>query len=255
MMRNSLKAKLLCGGPAFGVSVMIPSPQIVEMLGRLGFDWVLIDCEHGTISLESVELMTMAAQLCGITPIVRPLRNSPEEISRVMDRGALGVQIPHVKTAVDARRAVESVKYYPIGSRSLAAGTRPAEYGFGLQAAQYVEQANHESLVVVQIEDTEAVANIEEILTVREVDVFFVGPSDLSQSMGFPGRTDSPEVADTIVRLFTAIVAAGRIPGSAGGAYALGDYLDHGCRYLYTHLPRLLQSASADFLAAVKGAT
>lgn len=253
-MQNTLKAKLLGGEPAFGVSVMIPSAQIVEMLGRLGFDWVLIDCEHGTISLETVELMTMAAQVCGITPIVRPPRNSEEEILRVMDRGAFGVQVPHVKTADDARRAVEAVKFHPIGSRSLAAGTRPAGYGFGLEAEQYIEEANRESLVVVQIEDSEAVANIQEILTVSDVDVFFVGPSDLSQSMGFPGRVDIPEVAGTIEGVFAAIIAAGKIPGSAGGARAVEGYLRHGCRYLYTHLPRLLQSGVADFLAAVREA-
>jgi len=101
-----MKEKLLGGGPAFGVSVMFPSPQVVEMIGGLGFDWVLIDCEHGSISPESVEVMAMAAELSGITPIARPRMNSPEAILEVMDRGVLGVQVPHVNTAADARRAV-----------------------------------------------------------------------------------------------------------------------------------------------------
>jgi 4-hydroxy-2-oxoheptanedioate aldolase len=131
MNKNKMKEKLLSGKPAFGVSVMIPSPQVVEMIGRLGFDWVLLDCEHGTLALESLELMIMAAEASGITPIVRPEAKDPNVILRVMDRGALGVQVPHVNTAADARHVVQSVKFHPLGNRGLAAGTRPSNYGFG----------------------------------------------------------------------------------------------------------------------------
>ena len=89
-----MKEKLHAGEPAFGVSVMIPSPQLVEMLGAYGFDWVLLDCEHGTLTLESVELMTMAAEAAGITAIARPMSNSPAHILQVLDRGVAGVQVP-----------------------------------------------------------------------------------------------------------------------------------------------------------------
>ncbi len=121
---------------------MIPSAQIVEMIGRLGFDWVLLDCEHGSLSPESVELMAMAAELTGITPIARPWTNGPDAILRVMDRGPMGVQVPHVNTAADAKRAVEAVKFHPLGTRGLAAGTRPAQYGFAGSVADYVQEAN-----------------------------------------------------------------------------------------------------------------
>ena len=254
MMKNRMKGKLLSGQPVFGVSVMFPSPQVVEMVGRLGFDWVLIDCEHGSISPESVELMAMAAELSGITPLARPWTNSPEAILRVMDRGAMGVQVPHVNTAADARRAVESVKFHPLGKRGLAAGTRPANYGFGLSKADYVEEANRETLVCVQLEEEEALRNLGEILQVEGVDVFFVGPSDLSQSMGYPGRSDVPEVREAMDRAFAAIVAAGKASGSAGDAQATLNYLSKGVLYLYTHIPTLLASASAEFLGTVKTA-
>src|SRR5215510_5165959 len=125
---NRMKAKLKAGEPAFGVSVMIPSPQIVEMVGAAGFDWVLLDCEHGTLTLESVELMAMAAEAAGITAIARPMTSSPEHILQVLDRGVMGVQVPHVITAEDARRVISAVKYHPLGSRGLAAGTRAANY-------------------------------------------------------------------------------------------------------------------------------
>ncbi len=251
-MNNRMKEKLLSGRPALGVSVMFPSPQIVEIVGRLGFDWVLLDCEHGSLTPESVELMAMAAEAAGITPIARPTVNSPEAILRMMDRGVLGVQVPHVNTASDARQAVEAVKFHPLGSRGLAAGTRPAGYGFGLEAADYIQEANRETLVCVQLEEAEALQNLDEILRVEGVDVFFLGPSDLSQSMGYPGRSDAPEVQEAMDRAFAGIMAAGKVPGSTGNIQAIRRHLQHRVRYLYTHVPTLLASGSKDFLAAVK---
>ena len=252
-MKNRMKEKLLSGQPALGVSVMFPSPQIVEMVGRLGFDWVLLDCEHGSLSPESVELMAMAAEAAGITPIARPTVNSPEAILRVMDRGAQGVQVPHVNTAAEARQAVEAVKFHPSGSRGLAAGTRPAGYGFGLAASDYILEANRETLVCVQLEEAEALHNLEEILRVEGVDAFFVGPSDLSQSMGYPGRSDAPEVQAAMDKAFAAILAAGKVSGSTGSVQAIRRHLQHGVRYLYTHVPTLLASGSQEFLAAARG--
>ena len=254
-MKNRMKEKLLSGQPAFGVSVMFPSPQIVEIVGRLGFDWVLLDCEHGSIVPDQVELMAMAAELAGLTPIARPWTNSPEAILRLMDRGAMGVQVPHVNTASDARRAVESVKFHPLGNRGLAAGTRPARYGFGVSAPDYVAEANRETLVCVQLEEVEALRNLDEILMVEGVDVFFVGPSDLSQSMGHPGQSEVPEVREAIRKTFATIVGAGKIAGSAGNAQAIRGYLDQGVRYLYTHLTTLLGSGSREFLAAARSGT
>ena len=129
MRHNTMKAKLAAGESAFGCSIMIPSPQIVEMVGYGGFDWVLIDMEHGTIGLETAELMIMAAESSGITPIVRPPSNSSVDITAAMDRGAAGVQIPHINTVEDTRRAVAAVKFGPGDHRGLAAGTRPNRYG------------------------------------------------------------------------------------------------------------------------------
>lgn len=252
-MPNRLKEKLLAGQPAFGVSVMFASPQVVEMVGKLGFDWVLIDCEHGGISPESVETMAMAAEASGITPIARPWKNSPDAILRVMDRGAMGVQVPHVNTGDDARKAVEAVKYHPQGSRGLAAGSRPANYGFGMAMSDYVARANRDTLVCVQLEEAEALDNLDEILRVEGVDVFFVGPSDLSQSMGYPGRADTPVVREAIDSAFARTVAAGKTPGSAGNAQATLGYLEQGVRYLYTHFTTLLSAGSSGFLKAVRG--
>lgn len=250
-MLNALKHKLQAGQPAYGVSVMIPSPQTVEMLGRLGFDWVLIDCEHGSIGLESVEAMVMAADVTGITPIVRPSTATPEAIAQVMDRGALGVQAPHINSAADARRVVEAVKFHPLGQRSLAVGTRAGGYGLGLSRAEYVAEANRETLVCIQWEDVEALQHADEMLAVAGVDVYFIGPSDLSQSLGYPGRPDAPPVREAIADALASIRAAGRISGSAGGAPALQDYRSQGALYLYTHLTTLLAEGAARFREAM----
>jgi 2-keto-3-deoxy-L-rhamnonate aldolase RhmA len=250
MKPNKMKAKIQTGQPALGVSVMFPSPQIVEMIGALGFDWVLLDCEHGAIGVESIELLVMAAEASGITPIVRPPSKNAVDILRVLDRGALGVQVPHVNTADDARAVIEAVKYHPLGKRGLAASTRPANYGLGLTAAEYVAQVNRETLICVQLETGEALSNINEILKVEGIDVFFVGPSDLAQSMGFPGRTDAPIVQEMIRATLNAIVAAGKAAGSTGPDDAIADYLKRGCRYVYTHVPRLLAAGAAAFRAS-----
>jgi 4-hydroxy-2-oxoheptanedioate aldolase len=248
-----MKTKLAAGEPAFGLSVMIPSPQMVEMAAGLGFDWVLIDCEHGTLTLETVELMIMAAEASGVTPIVRPRSRDAQDILQVMDRGAAGVQVPHINSAADARAAVAAVKFHPEGARSLAVGTRASGYGFRGSAGAFVAQANRETLVCVQIEDEAALPSLDEILQVEGIDVFFIGPSDLSQSMGHPGNPKAKPVAEAIDAALTKIVAAGKTPGMPASTDAVADTVARGVRYIYTHVPNLLASAAGSYLKAAKG--
>ena len=252
MRANTMKAKLAAGQPALGLSVMIPSAQIVEMAGGLGFDWVLIDCEHGTITLETAELMIMAAEAGGITPIVRPRSNDPQDIVEAMDRGAAGVQVPHVASRADAVAAVEAVKFHPMGRRGLAAGTRASGYGYRGSAGDFVAAANRETLVCVQIEDEAAIGHVDEILGVEGVDVFFIGPSDLSQSMGYPGNPKAAPVAEAIESTLKKIVAAGKIPGMPATTDNLAATLARGVRYTYTHVPTLFANAAAAHLKAAK---
>ena len=125
-----------------------------------------------------------------------------------------------MNTAQDARKAVEAVKYHPLGERGLAAGVRAASYGYCIPMSEYAEQSNNETLVCVQLEEAEAVSNVHEIVQVEGVDVFFVGPSDLSQSLGYPGRPDAPPVREAMDTVFATIAAAGNLSGSAGNAAA-----------------------------------
>ena len=253
MKRNPMKEKLKAGEPVFGVSVMIPSPQIVEMVAAAGFDWVLLDCEHGTLTLESVELMAMAAEASGITAIARPVTRNAEHILQVLDRGVMGVQVPHVNTAADAREVLAAVKYHPVGKRGLAAGTRSAVYDSIGTLADYVKAANESTLIAIQLEDKEAIDNIDELLKVDDIDVFFIGPSDLSQSMGYPGNPKAPPVAAAIESSFRKMVAARRTPGTPATAENVRETIDKGVRYIYTHLPRLLSSSAKAYLKNARG--
>ena len=248
-MQNAMKEKLRLGEVALGVSVMFPTPQLIEMLAYAGFDWALIDCEHGSIGAADLELMSMAADAAGITAIARPRSNAAADIQLALDRGVSGVQIPHINTRTDAERAVAAVKFGPGAARGLAAGTRTDRWGLRARMPDFVAQANAQSLVCVQIEHEEAITNIDEILKVDGIDVFFIGPSDLSQSMGYPGNPKAPPVAAAIERALAAIRAAGKTPGMPATAETLETVLGSGCRYVYNHLPRILGAGAKAFLA------
>jgi 4-hydroxy-2-oxoheptanedioate aldolase len=165
-----------------------------------------------------------------------------------MDRGVAGVQIPHIDTAEDARRAVEAVKFGPGAARGLAAGTRPDRWGLGVKMADFAERANAQSLVCVQLEHDTAIRNAAAILNVPGIDVYFIGPSDLSQSMGHPGNPKAAPVAAAIAGTLEQIRAAGKVPGMPATAETVADVLASGCRYVYTHLPRLIGAGAGAFL-------
>ncbi len=245
-----MKQKFARGEAALGCSLMFPSAPLVEMLGHAGFDWVLLDCEHGSLALADVELMCMAADAVGITAIGRPRSNDAADIQSMMDRGVAGVQIPHINTAEDARRAVAAVKFGPGAGRGLAAGTRPDRWGLGAKMPDFAADANARSIVIVQLEHEQAIANADAILAVEGIDVFFVGPSDLSQSMGHPGNPKAPVVATAIETTLAKIRAAGRVAGMPATTETLPDVLASGCRYIYTHLPRVLGAGARGFLSA-----
>ncbi len=199
-------------GAVNGMMVLTDSPASVEMLGYAGFDYVIIDTEHGANDIAEVEAMVRAAEVSGTTPLVRVTRNDPAYILRAMDVGARGILVPQVNSAAEADRAVRAVKYCPRGDRGLAGIVRAARYGFQ-PLDKYIAESNAHSLVIVQVEDIKAVGALDEILAVDGVDGVFVGPADLSHSMAMPGKFDDPE----FIRIMHAIVArtvkSGKIAG------------------------------------------
>ena len=181
MRENTLKQKLQAGKAVFGVMITFPSAPVVEMLGGLGFDWVLLDNEHGNITVDNVEDLVRAADLTGIAPIVRPVGNRPEIIAPFLDRGAWGVQVPHVNTAAEAEASVDAVKYYPLGHRGIFSRSRPANYGFSGSTEEYIKQANDNTLVCLMLEEVEAIDNLDELVRVDGVDVYFIGSGSFSR--------------------------------------------------------------------------
>ncbi len=254
MKSNTLKANLGAGRLQLGCSLMFASPQAVEMIAYAGFDWILLDCEHGSIGPGELEVLCMAADAAGITPVARPRSNATADIQQVLDRGALGVQVPHVRTAADARRVVSAVKFGPGAERSLAAGTRPDRWGLGAKMTDFAKQANQETLLIAQLEDVDAIGNADDIIAVEGIDVFFIGPSDLSQSMGHPGDPKAPAVAAAIAATLAKIRAAGKTPGMPAATDALASVTESGCRYVYTHFPRVFGAGARQFLSAAQTA-
>lgn len=180
----SLKEKLRANQLTLGSWITLSHPAIAEIMANAGFDWVTVDLEHSVITLDQAEALIRTLRLSGIPALVRVSANDATQIKRVMDSGASGIIVPMVNTKKEAERAVAAVYYAPEGERGVGLA-RAQEYGAGFHS--YRKWLVEEAVVVVQIEHQRAVANIDEILSVEGIDAFFVGPYDLSASMGIPG--------------------------------------------------------------------
>ena len=198
MKPNRVKKLLREGKFTCGSWVSLCSQIGAEVMGLCGFDWLLIDMEHGAGDYQTLLGQLQALAAAGETvPLVRVQSNDPVVIKRVLDLGAYGVMVPGVRSAAEARAAVAAVKYPPEGIRGLA-GVRAGRFG---QDPDYVRQANEEIMVILQIETREAIAEIDAILDVPGIDVAFLGPNDLSGDMGHVGHWDHPEVLEAIAKL------------------------------------------------------
>ncbi len=253
MQKNKTKAKLKAGETVFGCFVRYPDPGLIEFLGYQGWDFLVFDAEHGTVEPRDCENMTRAAELRGVTPIIRVTTNWQPIILRFLDTGAQGLLVPWVQSAAEAEAAVRSVKYQPQGIRGLA-GVRAADYGQTRSLGEYVEQANAETLVVLQIETVQAIEQLPEILQVEGIDVIFIGPSDLSQSLGLPGQAQHPTVQAAMQRIADCVaptdVALGLMVRSVESAR---EWRKKGARYIAISLESVLAPAVKHYLQQAKG--
>ena len=205
MKENRVKRILADGGLAIGTHVGgIADPQIVEIIGLAGFDAAFIDMEHTSFDLRDIQLMVMAAERAGVTPIVRTPGFDPAFILRLLDMGVQGIQVPHVSTAETAREAVKAVRYPPQGERGMAAASRAADYG-KTRLLDHMTASNKEITLACMIEDVEAIDNIDQIAATEGVDLLAVGPSDLSRSLGVSGQPDHPKLVAAIDRVREAV--------------------------------------------------
>jgi 4-hydroxy-2-oxoheptanedioate aldolase len=193
---NKLKAALKEAKPVFGLLNSIPSPLVVEMTGYAGYDFVILDMEHTGVNPETLENMIRAAECADMTPLVRVPSAAPDHIMRVLDCGAQGIVVPHVRNRYEAEQAVAASRYFPLGTRGITGGRTT---GFGtIDLPTYFECANREIMVVAMIEDREGVNNIEEILAVPGIDMVLEGAIDLSQSFGKPSQAQDDAVQRAI---------------------------------------------------------
>ena len=195
---NTLKEKLSNNKLSIGSWISIAHPDVVEIMSSAGFEWLVIDLEHTSTSIETAKTLIATAQAKGCTPLVRVGGNNELSIKRVMDSGAEGIIVPMIKTAEEARRAVSYTKYPPIGTRGV--GLYRAQ-NYGTSFVEYKESNQKNSVLITQIEHIDAVRNIEEILQVPGVDGTLVGPYDLSASMGYPGEYERDDVKEALEKV------------------------------------------------------
>lgn len=193
MTKNLLKENLRKGQTVFGPFCKLQDPAIVEIAALSGFDFVIIDMEHGPYSIESVQNMVRAAEARGITPVVRVTENSETLILRTLDIGVKCIQVPQICTKADADKLVKALKFYPKGERGMCRYVRAAEYT-NIGSQNHFGKANDSVISIIHIEGMEGINNLSEIVKVDGIDVIFLGPYDLSQSCGVPGEVDHPKV-------------------------------------------------------------
>jgi 2-keto-3-deoxy-L-rhamnonate aldolase RhmA len=196
--QSLLKSKMDSKTLTLGSWLTIPHQSIVEILASAGFEWLVLDLEHSAIDFQKTQEMMGHIQAQGMQGLVRVSSNEPVVIKRSMDIGADGVIVPMVLNQHEAQKAVDAVRYPPLGNRGVGL-SRAQHYGIGFET--YNEWVNSQSVVIIQVEHIDAVNNLESILGVEGVDGIIVGPYDLSASLGKPGQFNAPEVVEALNRV------------------------------------------------------
>lgn len=226
-----IKSRVQAGEALFGTFVNLGSPITAEIIGDVGYDWALLDLEHGAGDERDTLSQMQALEHTSATPLIRIEMNSRPRVHRVLDFGAGGVMVPRVETADEAREAVSFMRYPPAGVRGVALMNRAC--GFGGRTSEYMAAADTQLLTVLQIESPRAVANANEIAAIDGVDVLFLGPADLSQAMGIFGRFDDPRFREAVAATATAARAHGKAAGVLlPNVDSLPSYWEAGYRFL-----------------------
>lgn len=210
MLARELKDRLAKNQVVMGTWMSMAHPSIAEILAMAGYDFVVVETEHTAIDVSEVLRLIIAIEQRGSIPLVRLAWNDPIQAKAVLDSGAAGVLVPMVNTRADAELAVAMTKYPPLGYRGV--GLARAQ-GYGQHFDEYIRHANADTLLIVQIEHKDAVANIEEILSVPGIDGTFIGPYDLSSSLGIPGQLSHPDIVAAKRKVLDATLKHGLAAG------------------------------------------
>lgn len=256
-LRNPAREKLEIGQLALGAGIRLArTAEIANIMKTAGFDWLFIDLEHGSMSIDTASQISVAALNSGIAPIARVPNGEYSMATRLLDNGAVGIVVPHVDTAEEAAEIVGKLKYPPIGHRSVV-GTMPH---FGYRQVSMKETAsavNEASLTIVMIETPKGVANAAEIASVPGIDILLVGSNDLCSEMGITGEFSHPRFVQALKTVASACIDAGKWPGLAGvySEELIGEYLKFGFRFILCGADlAFMMSAARSRAAAVRNA-
>ena len=255
MNTNKLKQDLLNGKPVLGTWSVIPSASAANIIGLSGFDFIIIDMEHGPGSFETAEDMVRACEVSGCTPLLRVPHNDESLILRGLEIGSHGIVVPNINNKLGAESAIKAIKYHPEGQRGFSPFTRSGGYT-AKGADTLASRLNEQTLSVLLVEGTDGIKDLDNILDVPGIDVIYLGTYDLSQSIGFPGQTQHPEV----MRLLKQCTKLIRENGKAVGCLAqslddLEHWLDIGIQFIpYLADCALLNTACVDVLDTFKEA-
>ncbi len=250
ILRNPVKDKLARGELVTSMTVrMVRTTEIVRIAKTAGFDMVYIDLEHSPLSIDATSQICLACLDLGLMPAVRVPANTPDYIGRVLDSGALGIIAPHVQNAAQAREVVKAVKFPPAGERGNAAPLPHLHYR-SFPAAETVQAMNDASMVIVQFESAEALANADEIAAVEGVDIVLIGLNDYLADIGLAGQYDHPKVRECYHSAIAACRKHGKhcgVGGLASRPDLIAEYVRLGARYVSsgTDISFLLAGASA----------
>ncbi|QJW90623.1 host specificity protein [Spirosoma taeanense] len=249
MKENLVKTRLRNNQPVLGVLSNSADPTVAELCGFSGLDFYMIDGEHSPVTTAQVQDIVRACEVSGITPLARVRSSDPKLILQFLDAGVMGIMLPGVKTAAEVESFVQAVRYPPQGNRGFAP-VRSVEYLLGeMNQGDYVAFANEQILILPQIEDREAVDNLDELLTVEGIDGFVIGPRDLAMSMGYYDGPGHDEVRKTIGGVVERIRKAGLVVGTTA---ATGDQaralVDRGVLFCLNSFAGMLKWAASDFM-------
>ena len=249
-----LKAKLNEGALAIGTMISeIRNPNLAYMLAQCGFDFFIIDNEHGSYSPETISDIIAAARGAGISTVVRIPEIRRETILKPLDCGAAGLLVPCVNTADQAKEIISHAKYPPLGNRGVALSRPHSLYGRP-KAAEYLAEANEATFIAVQAESPEAIENLEKIATTPGIDAIFVGPSDLSVGLGIPGQITHPKEVEAIEKVVEVCLNHHIAPGiHMSKLETLKEWIQKGMRFVtFSSDVDMLARGAADSLVQLK---
>ena len=247
-MRENRAKRKLNNGEVVTIVTGHGGTEMIDFLGPLDLDGVWLEGEHGPLSWQQIGDSSRACDLWGMSTLTRVNQNDAGLIMRTLDLGSMGVVVPHVSSRTAAEQVVRAAKYAPVGMR----GTYGGRQSYGV--ADYFQQANHQSMVVILIEEQEAIDNLSEMLTVDHIDVFFVAPSDLAQTMGHIGNPTHPEVQAAIDGALAQIIAAGKNAGTIVFDETVERYVAAGVRFFLASWNAWVARGAGAFLERVRSA-